>query len=119
MCQDRDALLPAGAQPGETIGEKAHREWQRYTRSADGESQTGAAMGVTYWDTAKALAASEQTGIQSRTQAAKSVPGTQVVNVERGELMTMDRADAPKAGSSIRLVTYAALTFLPVSRFTH
>jgi hypothetical protein len=61
-------------------------------------------MGVTYWDTAKAPAASEQTGIQSRMQAAKSVPGTQVVNVERAELTIMDRADAPKAGSFIRLV---------------
>lgn len=69
-------------------------------------------MGVTYWDTAKALAASEQIGILSRTQAAKSVPGTQVVNLERGELMTMDRADAPKAGSSIRLVTIYATASL-------
>jgi heme-degrading monooxygenase HmoA len=67
--------------------------------------QTGAAIGVTYWETAKALAASEQTGIQSRTQATKSVPGTQVINVERGELMIMDRAAAPKSGSFIRLVT--------------
>jgi heme-degrading monooxygenase HmoA len=67
--------------------------------------QTGAALGVTYWESAKALAASEQTGIQSRTQATKSVPGTQIVNVERAELMIMDRAAAPKAGTFVRVVT--------------
>jgi heme-degrading monooxygenase HmoA len=67
--------------------------------------QTGAALGVTYWESAKALAASEQTGIQSRTQATKSVPGTQIVNVERAELMIMDRAAAPKAGTFVRMVT--------------
>jgi heme-degrading monooxygenase HmoA len=67
--------------------------------------QTGAALGVTYWESAKALAASEQTGIQSRTQATKSVPGTQIVNVERAELMIMDRSAAPKAGTFVRMVT--------------
>jgi heme-degrading monooxygenase HmoA len=67
--------------------------------------QTGAAQGITYWESAKALAASEQVGTQSRTQAAKNVPGTQIVNVERAELMIMDRAGAPKAGSFIRVVT--------------
>jgi hypothetical protein len=51
------------------------------------------------------LAASEQTGIQSRTQATKGVPGSQIVNVERGELMIMDRAGAPKAGSFVRATT--------------
>ena len=67
--------------------------------------QTGAALGITYWESAKALAASEQTGIQSRTQATKNVPGSQIVNVERAELMIMDRAQAPKTGSFVRMVT--------------
>jgi len=67
--------------------------------------QTGAALGITYWESAKALAASEQVGTQSRAQATKNVPGTQIVNVERAELMIMDRAGAPKAGSFIRVVT--------------
>jgi heme-degrading monooxygenase HmoA len=67
--------------------------------------QTGAALGVTYWESAKALAASEQTGIQSRTQATKGVPGSQIVNVERAELMIMDRAGTPKAGTFVRMVT--------------
>jgi heme-degrading monooxygenase HmoA len=67
--------------------------------------QTGAALGVTYWESAKALAASEQTGIQSRTQATKGVPGSQIVNVVRAELMIMDRAGTPKAGTFVRMVT--------------
>ncbi|HEV2032740.1 MAG TPA: antibiotic biosynthesis monooxygenase [Candidatus Dormibacteraeota bacterium] len=67
--------------------------------------QTGEAIGVTYWESAQALANSEQIGTQSRTQSVKSVPGTQIVNVERAELMIMDRVAAPKAGSFIRLTT--------------
>ena len=67
--------------------------------------QTGAALGITYWESAKALAASEQIGTQSRTQATKNVPGAQIVNVDRAELMIMDRAGAPKAGTFVRLVT--------------
>ena len=67
--------------------------------------QTGAGLGVTYWESAKAMAASEQMGMQTRTQSAKAVPGSQIVNVERAELMIMDRAAAPKAGTFLRLVT--------------
>jgi len=67
--------------------------------------QTGAGLGITYWESAKALAAAEQTGIQSRTQTTKNVPGTQIVNVERAELMIMDRTEAPKSGTFVRLVT--------------
>jgi len=67
--------------------------------------QSGAAMGITYWESAKALAANEQVGIQARTQTTKSVPGSQIVNVERGELMIMERTDAPKSGTFVRLVT--------------
>ena len=69
------------------------------------DRHSGAAIGVTYWESAKALSASEQTGIQSRTQAVKNVTGAQIVNVERAELMIMDRAAAPKAGTYVRLVT--------------
>src|SRR6266851_3327947 len=48
--------------------------------------QTGAGLGVTYWESAKALAASEQMGNQTRAKSAKDVPGTSVVNVERAEV---------------------------------
>jgi hypothetical protein len=65
----------------------------------------GGALGITYWESARALAASEQTGAESRTQATKNVAGTQIVNVERAELMIMDRAGAPKQGTFVRLTT--------------
>jgi heme-degrading monooxygenase HmoA len=66
--------------------------------------QSGTALGITYWESAKALATSEQVGIKSRTDAAKGV-GAQIINVERAELMIMDRAGAPKAGTFVRVVT--------------
>jgi hypothetical protein len=67
--------------------------------------QTGAGLGITYWESAKAMSASEQVGIQTRAQSVKDVPGTSIVNVERGELMIMDRAAEPKVGTFLRLVT--------------
>jgi heme-degrading monooxygenase HmoA len=67
--------------------------------------QSGSGMGITYWESAKALAASEQIGTQSRTQTTKAVPGSQIVNVERAEVLIMDRTAAPKAGAFIRLTT--------------
>ena len=67
--------------------------------------QTGAGVGVTYWESARALSASEQMGIQTRVQSTKDVPGTQIVNVERAELMIMDRAAEPKVGTFLRAVT--------------
>ncbi len=67
--------------------------------------QTGAGLGITYWESAKAMSASEQMGIQTRAQSVKDVPGTSIVNVERGELMIMDRAAEPKVGTFLRLVT--------------
>src|SRR3981081_3023927 len=66
--------------------------------------QTGEGIGVTYWESAKALANSEQVGIKSRQETTKAVPGTQIINVERGELMIMDRAEAPKKGTFVRTV---------------
>ena len=67
--------------------------------------ETGSGLGITYWESAKALAASEQIGTQSRVLTTKNVPGTQIVNVERAELMIMDRTSAPKAGSFVRMIT--------------
>src|ERR1700681_4571384 len=67
--------------------------------------QTGAGMGITYWESARALAAAEQVGNQARNQTTKNVAGTQIVNVERAELMIMDRTEAPKAGTFVRSVT--------------
>src|ERR1700681_3041491 len=67
--------------------------------------ETGAGLGITYWESDKALATSEQFGIKTRTDAVKNVPGSQMVNVERAELMIMDRAAEPKAGAAVRLIT--------------
>jgi heme-degrading monooxygenase HmoA len=67
--------------------------------------QTGAGIGITYWESARALAAAEQVGNEARNQTTKNVAGSQIVNVERAELMIMDRTDAPKAGTFVRLVT--------------
>jgi heme-degrading monooxygenase HmoA len=69
------------------------------------DRESGGALGITYWESAKALAASEQTGAQSRTQATQNVAGTRIVNVDRAELMIMDRAGAPKQGTFVRLNT--------------
>jgi heme-degrading monooxygenase HmoA len=69
------------------------------------DRNTGSVLGITYWESAKALAASEQIGTQSRTQAAQGIPGAHIVNVDRAELMIMDRAGAPKSGTYVRLVT--------------
>ena len=66
------------------------------------DRKTGSGIGVTYWETAKALSESEQVGIKTRTDAAKNVPGTQIINVERYEIVIMDRAQAPKSGSFAR-----------------
>jgi Antibiotic biosynthesis monooxygenase len=67
--------------------------------------ETGSALGITYWESARALASSEQTGIQSRTQAVKNLPEARILNVERGELIIMDRVGAPKTGTFVRVVT--------------
>ncbi|HET7465372.1 MAG TPA: antibiotic biosynthesis monooxygenase [Candidatus Dormibacteraeota bacterium] len=67
------------------------------------DRKTGAGVGITYWESAKALAASEQMGIQARTQAVKNVSGSEIVNVERFEVVIMDRAAPPKEGTFSRV----------------
>ena len=69
--------------------------------------QTGEGVGASYWESAKALGASEQVGIDSRVQSVRDVSGTKIVNVERAEIMVMDRATPPKAGSFSRSTTGA------------
>jgi heme-degrading monooxygenase HmoA len=67
--------------------------------------QTGDGVGLTYWESAKALGASEQAGIDARTSAARDVVGTRIINVERSEVMVMERAADPKAGAFVRLIS--------------
>jgi heme-degrading monooxygenase HmoA len=70
------------------------------------DRNTGSAVGVTMWETAQALSASEQLGITSRTQSAAAMGGS-IVNVERFEQVIQDRAQPPKAGAFVRQNTVA------------
>jgi len=69
--------------------------------------QTGDEVGVTYWESAKALGASEQAGIDARTSAVQDVSGTRIINVERAEIMIMERVAPPKSGTFVRAITGA------------
>ena len=72
------------------------------------DRKSGTGVGITYWETAKALAASEQMGIKTRIEAAKNVSGSQIVNVERYEIVIMDRAAPPQVGTFNRANTLNA-----------
>jgi heme-degrading monooxygenase HmoA len=65
------------------------------------DRKTGVGIGITYWETAQAMSASEQVSIQTRTQAVKNLPGTHIVNVERYEIVILDRDQAPKPGELV------------------
>jgi heme-degrading monooxygenase HmoA len=69
--------------------------------------QNGDGIGITYWESARALGASEQAGIDSRTSAVQNVAGTRIINVERSEVMIMERSSAPKAGLFVRFISGA------------
>jgi heme-degrading monooxygenase HmoA len=66
------------------------------------DRKTGAAIGITLWETAEALNASEQFGVSSRTQSAAAAGGS-IVDVDRYEQVFADRAGPPKEGSYVRL----------------
>jgi heme-degrading monooxygenase HmoA len=67
------------------------------------DRKSGAGIGITYWESAKALSNSEQMGIKTRTDAAQNVAGTQIVNVERYEIVIMERTAQPKADTFMRV----------------
>jgi hypothetical protein len=73
------------------------------------DRKTGVGIGITFWETAKAMSASEE-GIQMRTQAVENLPGTQIVNVERYEIVILDRDQAPKPGELVRVNTISGDT---------
>lgn len=64
--------------------------------------ETGQAADVTFWESAQALAASEVLGIATRTQAAEST-GFKIVNVERFQIVLLDRAQPPKTPAHTRV----------------
>jgi heme-degrading monooxygenase HmoA len=57
--------------------------------------ETGQAAGVTFWESAQALAASELMGIDTRTQAAEAT-GLNIVDVARFQIVLIDRAQLPR-----------------------
>jgi hypothetical protein len=68
------------------------------------DRKTGAGLGITLWDSAQALGASEQMGITSRTQSTAATGGS-IVNVERFEQVISHRAGPMQAGYFARLNT--------------
>jgi len=66
------------------------------------DRKTGTAIGITLWETTQALNANEQLGIASRAGSVAAVGGT-VIDVDRYEQVLVDRAQPPKAGTSVRL----------------
>jgi heme-degrading monooxygenase HmoA len=70
------------------------------------DRKTGAGVGITMWETAQALSASEQLGTTTRIQSAAAGGGS-IVNVERFEQVIQDRAQPPKAGVFVRQNTVA------------
>src|SRR5438270_894274 len=66
------------------------------------DRKTGAAIGITLWETAQALNASEGFGISSRTQSVTATGGS-IVDVERYEHVFADRSQPAKEGGFVRL----------------
>ena len=65
--------------------------------------EQGIAMGATIWESARALAESEDVGTNTRSQAASETRAA-IVNVERGEVVAMERAAPPKTPGFVRMV---------------
>jgi heme-degrading monooxygenase HmoA len=64
--------------------------------------ETGQAAGVTFWESAQALAASELMGIDTRKQAAEST-GLNIVDVARFEIVLVDRTQPPRMSAFSRV----------------
>ncbi len=62
------------------------------------DHKTGSGIEITYWVTAKALSASERV-------ATKTVPGAHILNVEKYEIVILDRDKAPKPGELVHVNT--------------
>ncbi|TAN34605.1 hypothetical protein EPN29_02520 [bacterium] len=72
------------------------------------DRKTGSAIGITMWETTHALNASEQFGIDSRSQSAAATGGS-IVDVDRFEQVIADRPQPPKAGVFVRFNTVAGV----------
>ena len=66
------------------------------------DRETGEAAGVTYWETLAHMNAAEQIGQQARRQT-REAAGAEVIDVDRFELILLDRASDPAAPSFSRI----------------
>jgi heme-degrading monooxygenase HmoA len=64
--------------------------------------ETGQAAGVTFWESAQALAASEPRGIDTRTQAVAAT-GLNIVDVARFQIVHIDPAQPPRRPAFTRV----------------
>jgi heme-degrading monooxygenase HmoA len=64
--------------------------------------ETGQAAGVTFWESAQALVASELMSISTRTQATEST-GIEIVDVVRFQILLTDRAQRPRTPAFTRI----------------
>ena len=66
------------------------------------DRESGAAAGITQWDSEESMRASEKAGEEMRAKAAQSSGGT-VTDVSRYENVLMERFGAPRAGTFVRV----------------
>jgi len=64
-------------------------------------AETGEGASVTYWQTADAMAASEQTAAAGRAEAQAS--GLEIQDIDRFEMLLQDRAAPSKVGTFARI----------------
>jgi heme-degrading monooxygenase HmoA len=64
---------------------------------------SGAAVAVTYWDTAEAMQASEQTAEKARANVLSSVEGFRITEVDRLEMVVQERTAPPEANAFLRV----------------
>jgi heme-degrading monooxygenase HmoA len=63
---------------------------------------TGEGFGVTYWDTVAHLNAAEKAGLRARQQSSEAT-GAEVTDVDRFDMVLIDRASDPSAPSFARV----------------
>jgi heme-degrading monooxygenase HmoA len=66
------------------------------------DRETGAGAGITYWETLADMNAAEQMGQQARRRSSEST-GAEVIDVDRFELILLNRASDPAAPSFSRI----------------
>jgi heme-degrading monooxygenase HmoA len=72
-------------------------------------AETGEGASTTYWQTAEALAASEEMATAGRAEAAQA-SGLQINEIDRFEMILQDRAAPVKAGTFVRVNDVQAST---------